>query len=80
MQSCRAWSTGRGSAASCATRRKPRGQSDNEVTEDALRNVSLRTFVSQQDIANMALYLASPFGRTISGQAISIDGGMEGLL
>ena len=57
-----------------------RGQSDNEVTEDALRNVSLRTFVSQQDIANMALYLASSFGRTISGQAISIDGGMEGLL
>ena len=57
-----------------------RGQSDNEVTEDALRHVNLRTFVSQQDIANMALYLCSPFGRTISGQAISIDGGMEGLL
>jgi enoyl-[acyl-carrier-protein] reductase (NADH) len=56
-----------------------KGISDNQETEDALQRVSLRTFVSQQDIANMALYLSSPFGRTISGQAISVDGGMEGL-
>ena len=41
--------------------------------------MSLRCFVTQQDIANMALYLCSPFGATISGQAISVDGGMEGL-
>lgn len=54
-----------------------KGTSDNQETEDALSRVSLRTFVSQQDIANMALYLSSPFGRTISGQAISVDGGME---
>jgi NAD(P)-dependent dehydrogenase (short-subunit alcohol dehydrogenase family) len=57
-----------------------KGISDNQETEDALSRVSLRTFVSQQDIANMALYLCSPYGRTISGQAISVDGGMEGLL
>lgn len=56
-----------------------RGIGENQETEDALGRVSLRTFVSQQDIANMALYLCSPFGRTISGQAISVDGGMEGL-
>ena len=56
-----------------------RGVSDNQETEDALGRVNLRCFVSQQDIANMALYLCSPFGATISGQAISIDGGMEGL-
>ena len=55
------------------------GLGDNEQTERALASVSLRCFVSQQDIANMALYLASPFGATISGQAISIDGGMEWL-
>jgi len=30
--------------------------------------------MSEQDVANMALYLASPFGATISGQSISIDG------
>ena len=53
------------------------GISDNEQTELALSTVSLRCFVSQQDIANMALYLCSPFGATISGQSLSVDGGME---
>jgi NAD(P)-dependent dehydrogenase (short-subunit alcohol dehydrogenase family) len=56
------------------------GVSDNEQTERSLANVSLRCFVTQQDIANMALYLCSPFGATISGQALSVDGGMESLL
>ena len=55
------------------------GVGDNEQTERALAAVSLRCFVSQQDIANMAMYLASPFGATITGQALSIDGGMEAL-
>ena len=55
------------------------GVGDNEQTERSLASVSLRCFVTQQDIANMALYLASPFGATISGQALSIDGGMEWL-
>ncbi len=53
------------------------GIGDNEQTERALSTIGLRCFVTQQDIANMALYLASPFGRTITGQALSIDGGME---
>ncbi|MGI4797786.1 MAG: SDR family oxidoreductase [Janthinobacterium lividum] len=56
------------------------GVSDNEQTDRALQAVSLRCFVSQHDIANMALYLCSPFGATISGQAISVDGGMESLI
>ena len=55
------------------------GIGDNEQTERALSTVSLRCFVTQQDIANMALYLCSPFGATISGQAISVDGGTEAL-
>jgi NAD(P)-dependent dehydrogenase (short-subunit alcohol dehydrogenase family) len=55
------------------------GIGDNEQTERALAPVGLRCFVTQHDIANMALYLASPFGATISGQALSIDGGMEWL-
>jgi len=33
--------------------------------------------VSRQDIANIALYLPSPFGTTISGQAIGIDADMQ---
>jgi NAD(P)-dependent dehydrogenase (short-subunit alcohol dehydrogenase family) len=49
------------------------GISDAEQAKKALSNSSLRCYVTQQDIANMALYLASPFGATISGQAIAID-------
>jgi NAD(P)-dependent dehydrogenase (short-subunit alcohol dehydrogenase family) len=56
------------------------GVSDNEQTERSLANVSLRCFVTQQDIANMALYLCSPFGATISGQALAVDGDMQVLI
>jgi enoyl-[acyl-carrier-protein] reductase (NADH) len=45
-----------------------------------LANASLRCFVTQQDIANMALYLCSPFGATISGQALAVDGDMQVLI
>ncbi len=55
------------------------GISDNEQIERAVRTVALRCFVTPEDVANMALYLCSPFGATISGQAISVDGGMEAL-
>jgi NAD(P)-dependent dehydrogenase (short-subunit alcohol dehydrogenase family) len=51
--------------------------SENEMTERTVATTSLRAFVTQQDIANMALYLASPFGTTISGQAISVDADMQ---
>ena len=53
------------------------GISENEMTERTVAVTSLHSFVTQQDIANMALYLASPFGATISGQAIAIDGDMQ---
>ena len=53
------------------------GISKNEMTERTVATTSLRCFVTQQDIANMALYLASPFGATISGQAIGVDGDMQ---
>jgi NAD(P)-dependent dehydrogenase (short-subunit alcohol dehydrogenase family) len=39
-----------------------------------LDTVSLRTFVTAQDIANMALFLATDAGKHISGQALSICG------
>lgn len=56
------------------------GLGENEQTEQAVRTTSLRCFVTQYDIANMALYLASPFGATISGQALAIDGDMQVLI
>jgi NAD(P)-dependent dehydrogenase (short-subunit alcohol dehydrogenase family) len=51
--------------------------SENEMTDRMVSTTSLKSFVTQQDIANMALYLASPFGATISGQAISVDADMQ---
>jgi enoyl-[acyl-carrier-protein] reductase (NADH) len=37
----------------------------------------MRTMVSPQDIANMALYLASDLGKHVTGQAISVCAGVE---
>ncbi len=56
------------------------GIPENEMTERMVATTSLRCFVTQQDIANMALYLASPFGATISGQAISVDADLQVLV
>lgn len=53
------------------------GISENEMTDRTVGVTSLKCFVTQQDIANMALYLASPFGRTISGQAMCVDADMQ---
>jgi NAD(P)-dependent dehydrogenase (short-subunit alcohol dehydrogenase family) len=43
----------------------------------SLEKVSMRSMVSPQDIANMALYLASDAGHLITGQAISVCAGTE---
>ena len=45
-----------------------------------LAGVSLHTTVTAQDIANMALFLATAPGRHISGQAISVCGGTRYLV
>lgn len=56
-----------------------RGVSFREQEAEALRDVSLRCYVTPHDIANMALYLCSPFGATISGQALAVDGDLQRL-
>lgn len=55
------------------------GISEAELQARALASTGLRCLVTQQDIANVALYLCSPFGATISGQALAIDGDMQAL-
>jgi NAD(P)-dependent dehydrogenase (short-subunit alcohol dehydrogenase family) len=45
-----------------------------EMRKDYLSVVSLQRNVEKNDIANMALYLASGFGCNITGQAISVCG------
>jgi NAD(P)-dependent dehydrogenase (short-subunit alcohol dehydrogenase family) len=57
-----------------------RGVSFAEQESVYLAASSLRSYVTQHDIANMALYLCSPFGATISGQAIAVDADMQVLV
>jgi len=47
---------------------------NDEMRVRLLEGTSLGTFVSAQDIANMALFLATDAGRHITGQAISVCG------
>jgi NAD(P)-dependent dehydrogenase (short-subunit alcohol dehydrogenase family) len=44
---------------------------------DEIRMVSLRSFTKPDDVASMALYLCSPAGSFISGQALSVCGNVE---
>lgn len=55
------------------------GRTPDEVRQTIVRQNSLHTFVTAQDIANMVLFLCSPAGGKISGQALSIDGHTESL-
>ena len=59
---------------------KARGLSVEEVTASALGATSLGRLIPPQHIAAMAVYLASPLGATISGQAISVCGDVQMLV
>jgi NAD(P)-dependent dehydrogenase (short-subunit alcohol dehydrogenase family) len=60
-----------------AARAEVAGISFAEAERNMVGHVSLRRKVSAQDIANMALFLCSPLGRNISGQALSVCGNVE---
>jgi NAD(P)-dependent dehydrogenase (short-subunit alcohol dehydrogenase family) len=53
------------------------GRSLDEERASALVNQSLKTFTEPREIAALALFLASDAAKTISGQALSIDGDMH---
>lgn len=59
-----------------AAKAEAAGISFEEQEQKTLTN-SLRGYVTAHDIANMALYLCSPFGATITGQALSICGDQQ---
>jgi NAD(P)-dependent dehydrogenase (short-subunit alcohol dehydrogenase family) len=50
------------------------GRSFTEIQDMALANVSLHAMVTARQIADQILFLCSPRGRTISGQAVSVCG------
>jgi len=56
-----------------------RGVSADSIRDIYQRQSSMRLFVDAQDVANMALFLSSDLGASISGQAIGVDGHTEGL-
>ncbi len=47
-----------------------------EVRAGFLRNIPLNKMGTPQDVANAALFLASPLAEYITGQVIKVDGGM----
>lgn len=53
------------------------GISPQSVRSEFLRKASLRRMVKAQDIADLALFLASGLASNISGQAISVDANVE---
>jgi NAD(P)-dependent dehydrogenase (short-subunit alcohol dehydrogenase family) len=50
------------------------GRSVEEETNLALANQSVKKFINPADIAELAVFLAGPHARTISGQMFPIDG------
>jgi NAD(P)-dependent dehydrogenase (short-subunit alcohol dehydrogenase family) len=60
-----------------AARAESTGVSFDEMKQQYLKKISLRRMVTVDDIAAMALFLASPAGHNITGQAISVDGNVE---
>ena len=55
-----------------------RGVDPEAIRQMYYKQVSMRGFVEAADVASMVVYLASPAGRMICGQALGIDGHTEG--
>jgi NAD(P)-dependent dehydrogenase (short-subunit alcohol dehydrogenase family) len=63
-----------------ANKAAARGVSPSVVRAEALAKTSLNRLVSADDIANAIVFLASPLGANISGQALPIDADTQGLV
>lgn len=49
----------------------------DEIKQEALNQIPLKTFGLTEDIAHTVVFLASPKARYITGQVISVDGGLS---
>ncbi len=56
------------------------GKSPREIEDTWLAKASIREMIQPEQLADMILFLASPRGRTISGQAVAIDGDLQSLV
>jgi len=57
-----------------AAKAKARGISFEEMEKLVFSYSSLKEYVTPQQLADLAVFVASPRGRMISGQALSVDG------
>lgn len=60
-----------------ANQAKDKGVSFEDAEQDFLQFVSLRTWIDPTEVGDLAVFLASPAGRHISGQNIGMDGNLE---
>ena len=63
-----------------ANKAQARGVDAAVVREEALTKTSLHRLVTGDDIANMIVFLSSPAGANVSGQAIAIDADVQALV
>jgi len=63
-----------------AAKAEARGTTMEEQQRLALQQASIKELIQPQQLADMIVFLASPLARTISGQAIAIDGDTQSLL
>ena len=54
-----------------------RGLPVDQIEAEAFRTLRSAEYVTAEQIADQVLYLASPRGRTIPGQSLSVCGGTE---
>lgn len=63
-----------------AAKAQATGVSIDEMTARYTAQASLGRLIDAEDIARMAVFLAGPGGRNISGQALSVDGDTQSLI
>jgi NAD(P)-dependent dehydrogenase (short-subunit alcohol dehydrogenase family) len=56
------------------------GRTEDEVRALYARGTSLRTWVTADDLADMALFLASPAASKVTGQILAVDGHTESMV
>jgi NAD(P)-dependent dehydrogenase (short-subunit alcohol dehydrogenase family) len=60
-----------------AAEAKKKGVNEQQIRDEYTQGCSMRTMISGEDIADMALFLASDAASKITGQAINVDGHLE---
>lgn len=63
-----------------AAKAETMGRTFEDVEAGMLDQGSIREMIAPEQLADMMLFLASPRGRTISGQAISVDADLQALV